>query len=64
MDGIAEELQDIFFDPQTSGGLLIAVSPETAAEIMKEFETSGMETSYGIIGTVREQETYKVRLVV
>lgn len=54
--GISEELQDIFFDPQTSGGLLISVTPKTAEAILKEFTESGMETAYGIIGCVKAPE--------
>ena len=54
--GISEELQDIFFDPQTSGGLLISVTPKTAEAILKEFAESGMETAYGIIGCVKAPE--------
>lgn len=57
-----EYMLDIFFDPQTSGGLLISVSPETGAEIMEELGTSGMVTAYGIIGTVMEQGEKLVRL--
>lgn len=64
LEGVSEELQDIFFDPQTSGGLLVSVTPETAGQILKEFEEAGMETAYGIIGTVKEPGDYKVRLKV
>lgn len=64
LEGVSEELQDIFFDPQTSGGLLVSVTPETAGQILKEFEEAGMETAYGIIGTVKEPGDYKVRLMV
>ena len=32
------ELQDIFYDPQTSGGLLIAVPHESAGDLLKELK--------------------------
>lgn len=64
LEGVPEELQDIFFDPQTSGGLLVSVTPETAEQILKEFEEAGMENAYGIIGTVKEPGAYKVRLTI
>lgn len=60
---VPEELQDVFFDPQTSGGLLISVSPETAEKILHEFEENSMETAYGVIGQVREAESCRVRLL-
>ncbi len=34
--GIALEVQDVLYDPQTSGGLLIAVHPEDAAALLAE----------------------------
>jgi selenide,water dikinase len=57
-----EYIRDIFCDPQTSGGLLISVSPEVAKSIMKDLEEAEMETAYGIIGQVVEQEEKSVKL--
>ena len=60
----AEEwLQDIFFDPQTSGGLLISVTPETAEKILKDFERERLETAYAVIGKVLPKENVWVRLM-
>lgn len=62
MAAAAEEIQDIFFDPQTSGGLLISVTPHTAEQILRDFERAGMETSYGVIGRVIERREISIRL--
>jgi selenide,water dikinase len=35
---VAEEFQGLFFDPQTSGGLLAAIAPEAVNQMMNEFE--------------------------
>ena len=35
---VSRELQDIFYDPQTSGGLLIAVPHESAGELLEGTE--------------------------
>jgi selenide,water dikinase len=43
-------LEDILFDPQTSGGLLISASPKTAGIIMDNLKDS--EIPHGIIGRV------------
>lgn len=59
---VEEYLRDIFFDPQTSGGLLLCAAPDEAEKIVKEMETVEMETAFGIIGTVLEKQDRFVRL--
>jgi selenide, water dikinase len=39
---IAEELKTMLFDPQTAGGLLISVSEEHAAELMRGLNAAGV----------------------
>ena len=38
MERVEEHYIDLLYDPQTSGGLLISVSPEYVDDIMKAFE--------------------------
>lgn len=49
---IARPMQDILFDPQTSGGLLIAVSPKDAPKLLEELQSS--MDGVGVIGYVDE----------
>jgi selenide, water dikinase len=39
--GVSSELQQLLFDPQTSGGLLIALQPELIAEASRQLEAVG-----------------------
>ena len=55
-------LLDIFFDPQTSGGLLVSADPEAVEQILADLEQAGMETAFGVIGTVTEKQEKCVRL--
>lgn len=61
-EGVEEELRDIFFDPQTSGGLLVSVTPDTAEQILTELKAAGMEQDCAVIGTVTERQEVCVRL--
>ena len=47
----ALEEQDVFYDPQTSGGLLMAVESEDAAALLSELQKTVPEAR--IIGTVQ-----------
>ena len=51
-------MEEILFDPQTSGGLLIAVNPKDADELIEELKT--LELPCGIIGEIVEEQKYKI----
>jgi selenide, water dikinase len=44
-------MQDILFDPQTSGGLLMAVAPEKAERLLNRLKLAGVDSS-AIIGEI------------
>ncbi|MDR1230823.1 MAG: selenide, water dikinase SelD, partial [Spirochaetaceae bacterium] len=44
-------VQELMFDPQTSGGLLIAVSPGEAEELVRRIRSTGDESA-AIIGEI------------
>lgn len=50
---VPEHLQTILYDPQTSGGLLIAVNPAHASALLHEFHEEGIRAA--IIGEVLTQ---------
>ena len=51
---VPEWLEDILFDPQTSGGLLLSVPENEAGSVMKELETLKIKSA--IIGKVVEKK--------
>ena len=58
-----EDLADVFFDPQTSGGLLFAVASEYAEKILKELEENGLNTKAAVIGKVLEKGAYRIQIL-
>ena len=62
-EGIEEHYLDLLYDPQTSGGLLISVSPKELPQMMADFAAAGMETKTAVIGEVKEKSDKLIRLV-
>lgn len=52
------EMEEILFDPQTSGGLLVSMAKEDAAACLEELKTLGL--SCGIVGEVLEKREQKI----
>lgn len=47
-------MEEVLFDPQTSGGLLAAVSPEATDELVAEMQRQGLPAA--VIGTLTEKQ--------
>jgi len=59
-DDISDELASVLFDPQTSGGLLIAASPQQGRELEQQFSLSHL-TLWRIGEVVEGQDITVVR---
>ena len=51
-------IQEILFDPQTSGGLLFSINPEDASKILKELES--LEMPCAIIGEITKLQEKEI----
>lgn len=64
LDGLVEfrnddfAMEEVLFDPQTSGGLCVAVSSEDAEKIIKDFRDNNLEIWQ--IGEVRRKRSYPI----
>jgi selenide,water dikinase len=61
MTGVSAAMQEIVFDPQTSGGLLISVAPGKARELCDAIQRD--DPAAAIIGEVTEREHISVMIV-
>lgn len=57
-DNVPFAMEEVLFDPQTSGGLLAAVSPEAADELVAEMRRQGMPAA--VIGTLTEKKETEI----
>ena len=60
-DGINEEMQAIFYDPQTSGGLLISINRKRGEELVSRLKEKGMDRA-AIIGKIVSKSKGKIIL--
>ena len=51
-------MQEILFDPQTSGGLLLAVAPEEAESLRDELQKAGLPAQ--IVGEITEKQDTEI----
>lgn len=55
LEGLAPEKGDLLFDPQTSGGLLMAVDPAQAGEVLRTCREKGFDAA-AVVGYFRRGE--------
>ncbi|HSQ33856.1 MAG TPA: AIR synthase-related protein, partial [Peptostreptococcaceae bacterium] len=60
-EGIDEALEDVLYDPQTSGGLLVSVPSEYADELIKDMLKNG-SIEAKIIGEVKNKEDKYIKV--
>jgi selenide, water dikinase len=59
--GISQDFRDLLFDPQTSGGLLVAIAPASAAEALMSLERHGVAARR--VGRVLEKRSPIISVV-
>ena len=57
-EGVPFAMEEILFDPQTSGGLLLAVAPEDAAPL--ETELKGVGLPAAIVGEITARQDTEI----
>ena len=60
VDGASDFVRDLVCDPQTSGGLLLSVAPDSAAAVERTLEEAGLQSMP--IGKVVAGEPGKLRV--
>ena len=55
-DTIQESFEDLLFDPQTSGGLLVSLKKKDAKEVLKRLQEQEQTRYSKIVGEVEEKQ--------
>lgn len=58
--GVAAELQDLIFDPQTSGGLFLSVDPSQADQALAALKAAGVPACF--VGVVETHDGNRIRV--
>ena len=61
-ESIKQEIRDIMYDPQTSGGLLISIPEEHSEKLMEELRKNN-KTDFNLIGKVKTQGEYLIEVI-
>jgi selenide,water dikinase len=56
---VSQRIQDLLFDPQTSGGLLIAVAAMEAESLVTALKAKGIDTA-AIVGEVVSEPVERI----
>jgi len=62
VNDINQEIKDILFDPQTSGGLLISVAEDKSDKLLSILRKNN-KTSFSIIGKVKEKDKKPLEVI-
>lgn len=54
-------MEEVLFDPQTSGGLLLAVHPEDAAKLLEDLRVKGL--SAALVGEITEKNEIEIDVI-
>lgn len=60
-ENISFAMEEVLFDPQTSGGLLIAVRPDQAGELLAELQEEGLPA--GTVGKIIQKEDTEIYVI-
>jgi len=61
LEGVSFPMEEILFDPQTSGGLLISVANEDADKLLADLEELDIKSS--LVGEVVKKNTYRMKVI-
>lgn len=61
-ESIKQEIRDIMYDPQTSGGLLISVPEENSEKLMEELRKSN-KTDFNLVGKVIAKGEHTIEVI-